>query len=73
MVDERHLMVCIGEIGTRSMFECTVAGCGREVALDHETARLVVLVPGAASALHRGSTGLVSIAGRATPAGPQAY
>jgi hypothetical protein len=69
MTDERHLMVCIGESGFRSLFECTADGCDRRVALDHKSARLTVLAPGVLTARHHGSTGLAALSG-AVGAGP---
>jgi hypothetical protein len=63
MTEERHLMVCTDGNGAESLFECTVAGCGRVVVLDHVGTRLVVLHPGTGSALHQGTTGLVALSG----------
>ncbi len=61
MTNERHLMICTGDDGTRSHFECTVDGCGRSVLLDHTTTRLIVLTPGNEVVPHNGSTGLVAL------------
>lgn len=61
MTNERHLMICVDSDGTESIFECTVAGCGRRLVFDHVGARLKVLHPGSSSALHQGSTGLVAV------------
>lgn len=63
MADERHLMVCTGDNGAESLFECTVAGCGRELVLNHVGARFTVLNPGMGSVPHHGSTGLVALSG----------
>jgi hypothetical protein len=61
VTNERHLMMCVDSDGTDSIFECTVAGCGRRLIFDHVGARLKVLRPGSSSALHHGSTGLVGV------------
>lgn len=63
MTDERHLMVCVDGDGAQSVFECTVADCGRRLIFDHIGARLKVLHPGSGTALHQGSTGLASVTG----------
>jgi len=61
MSTERHLMMCVDNRDAESLFECTVAGCGRRVILDHVGARTIVLDRGLSTALHHGSTGLVEI------------
>jgi len=72
MTDERHLMICAGGSDTKSLFECTVEGCGRQLILDHVDARLTVIHPGSRSALHSGSTGLVALSGAVQPDLPRA-
>ena len=63
MATDEHLMVCVDGDGRQSLFECTVARCGRRLVLDHVDARLTVLHPGMSSARHHGSTGLVGVTG----------
>lgn len=63
MTNEQHLMMCVDGDGAQSMFECTVAHCGRRLIFDHVGARLVILHPGSGSALHHGSTGLAGVTG----------
>lgn len=63
MDDERHLMVRTDGNGAESLFVCTVDGCERRLVFDHVDGRLIVLDPGAGSAPHQGSTGLVALSG----------
>jgi hypothetical protein len=63
MGSERHLMMCVDSHDAESLFECTVAGCGRRLVLNLADARVVVLDRGSSSALHHGSTGLADISG----------
>ncbi|WP_433303784.1 hypothetical protein ACQP2F_13010 [Actinoplanes sp. CA-030573] len=60
---ERHLMMCVDSNDAESLFECTVAGCGRRLVFDHVGARTVVLDRGLSNAPHHGSTGLVGLSG----------
>jgi|307.fasta_scaffold793718_2 hypothetical protein len=71
MIDERHLMVSTEGNGAESLFECTADGCGRRLVFDHVDGRLIVLEPGAGSALHQGSTGLVALSGTVQPGLPE--
>jgi hypothetical protein len=63
MTTEEHLMICVSGDGPRSVFDCTVPGCGRRLVLDHVDARLRILHPGSSAVRHRGSTGLVGVTG----------
>jgi hypothetical protein len=64
-------MICTGDNGTTSFFECTVVGCCRRLTFDHVDARLNVIHPGSGSALHSGSTGLVALSGTLQPGLPR--
>ena len=52
-------------VGTASpggvLFECTVEGCGRRLAIDRDRGEMVVIDHGDRSAVHRGSMGGVAL------------
>jgi len=59
MAELRHRMTRTYGDGARSLFVCTVAGCGRKVLLDHVSGTLQVLEAGA-GAVHVGFNGPAS-------------